>query len=140
MNACLENAHMELGDAVPLWDFNIVEAGVIVICNCLFGSKSVVMLLILDRMNAKIKSLSRDSFSYRRSNLIPRTQGVQSKLSVRSSPRSAEALPFGLGEQSSRDAHHELGMYGTPSEYVSLNKSRPFSEPAQAMTHGRSRD
>lgn len=125
----------DLGDAVPLWNFNIVEAGVTIVCACLFGSKPAIMLLIPDRLVAKMKSIGGYSLRYRRSNLIPRARGVERQTPIGSSPRSEDASPFALRGQPERAARYDLESYGKSSHYVRLDDFRPFKEPAQAIVH-----
>jgi len=134
-NTCTKIAYIKIGDAVPLWNFNIVEAGVTIVCACLFGSKPVVMILIPDRLIAKLKSISRYSLPYHRSNLIPQARSRRGRTSVGSALHSDEASPFALRGQPNRDGRHDSGKYGTPSHYVFLDDSRPISEPVRAIVH-----
>ena len=121
---------------MPLWNWNIVEGGVTIVCACLFESKPVVMLLVPDKLIAKVKSTGHHSLRYYRSNLVPRAASIQRKASRGSFERSEEVSPFALqGQQNRAAARYDLEKYGTPSEYVCLDDSRPISEPAQVKTN-----
>ena len=108
----------------------MVEAGVTIICACMFGSKPVVMLLIPDRLIAKVKPIGRHSLRYYRSNLVQRARSGRSKISNESSsPRSDDVA---LRDQPIRAARYDLENYGAISDIAYLDNSRSISEPSQA--------
>ena len=89
-----------------------------------------MMLLIPDRLIAKVKSTARHSLRYYRNNLIQRARSGRSKASNESS--SPHSDDVALRDQPIRAARYDSENYGTISDVAYLDDSRSISEPAQA--------
>lgn len=120
-------AYTKVGDSVPLWNWNMVEASVTVFCACLFASKPAVNKLIPEKIISKLGSQSRSwSSSWR--NKIPRALHEEGKESIASSPEPPKPAHVGLRRHSQVGGHEDLESHGRGSTApdVSYSSEKPL--------------
>jgi len=126
-------ANTGTGDAVPLWNWNIVEASVTVTCACLFASKPVVMLLIPDKLIARLGSQSRSWARHQRNKVIHARSG-RSKVSLGSSPHPGSASLCTFQSHPHQAVRYDLEGYGGDSGgHTFLDDYEVITEPAPTM-------
>lgn len=125
-------ANTGIGDAVPLWNWNIVEASVTVTCACLFASKPVVKLLIPNKLIARLGSRHRSWARHQRNELIHARSG-RSKVSLESSPLPGSASLCTFQSHPHQAVRYDLEGYGRDSGHTFLDDYEVITEPAPTM-------
>ena len=120
-----------VGDAVPLWKWNIIEASVTVICACLFASKPAVMFLIPDKFVARLTSRTRSWTRYRRKKFI-HARGEQSGETFESSPHPRSASLYTAQDHPHQAVRYDLEAYGDIASQTFLDISEAVTEPTPA--------
>ena len=134
MDRCLAIATADtgVGDAVPLWKWNIIEASVTVICACLFASKPVMMLMIPDKLIARLRSRSNSWTPYRRKTFL-HARGGRSEGSFAGSAHLG-GVPLHAAQSHPHQAvRYDLESYGADASYTFLDISEAVTEPSSAI-------
>ena len=125
-------ADIGVGDAVPLWKWNIIEASVTVICACLFASKPVLMLMIPDKFIARLRSRSRSWTRYRRKTFLHARDG-RSGESLESSPHLGGVSLHTAQSHPHQAVRYDLESYGDDTSHTFLDNSEAVAEPSPAF-------
>lgn len=90
------------------------------------------MLLIPDKLVARLKSRSRSWTRYQRQRFINARRG-RSKESLESSPQPGSASLYTAQSHPQPATRYDLEAYGNIASHSNLNDSKPVIEPAPAM-------